>query len=48
VAYPFTTRWTQPPPYDSTALPTADEAQHALFNALLRSGIGTGPDDDDE
>jgi hypothetical protein len=29
------------------ALPTADEVQHALLNALLRSGLGTGSDDGD-
>ena len=47
VADMFTTRWTKPPQHDTTRLPTADEVQHALFNALLRSGLGTGSDDGD-
>jgi hypothetical protein len=43
----FTTRWTKPPQHDTTRLPTADEVQHALLNALLHSGLGTGSDDGD-
>lgn len=42
-------RWTAPPP--STAgrpLPTAQEVQQVLLDALLSSGLATGPDDDDE
>lgn len=49
VASMFTAWWTVPPPQDaeSTQLPTAEEVQQVLLDALLSSGLPAGPDDDD-
>jgi hypothetical protein len=42
-------RWLEPPQHPSTRrLRTADEVQHGLLTVLLRSGLGTGPGDDEE
>ena len=42
-------RWLEPPQHPGTRrLRTADEVQHGLLTALLRSRLGTGPGNDDE
>ncbi len=49
VAHLVTARWTVPPPQgaERTPLPTAEEVQQVLLDALLHSGLPAGPDDDD-
>jgi Bifunctional DNA primase/polymerase, N-terminal len=42
-------RWVEPPqPGSAQRLPTAEEVQHGLLTALLGSGLGIGPGDDDD
>lgn len=49
VAHLITARWTVPPLQgaERTPLPTAEQVQQVLLDALLRSGLPAGPDDDD-
>ena len=41
-------RWLAPPQLSTDGLPDTEKVQHALLTALLRSGLGPGPGDDDE
>lgn len=43
-----TARWIEPPQHNTVGLIIAEEVQHALLQVLLRSGVGTGPGDDDD
>jgi Bifunctional DNA primase/polymerase, N-terminal len=48
VEYLSPQRWLTPPQPSTDGLRDTETVQHALLTALLRSGLGTGPGEDDE